>query len=107
MAGGKAAVPRKVVASGYDWEDRMILNMKQQGFTNVQIAQKLIAEGGTRYDPKSIGSRWLKMRRVRAQHDEGLLDDDLSDWHIGDVRFPQHPQADVMLPRSGRSEAES
>ena len=60
--------------------------MKQQEFTNKQVADRLIAEGRTRYNEKTIYSRYLRIKRaLEVQRDE-MLDEDLTDWHEGEVR---------------------
>lgn len=46
----------------------------------------MIQEGRTRYVPKSVGSRWLRLRKALAEAEDEKLDDELSDWHVGDVR---------------------
>lgn len=38
-----------------------------------------------RYVPKTISSRWLRLRRLLEQAENDRLDDELSDWHIGEV----------------------
>lgn len=64
--------------------------MKQQHYTDEQVANKLIEEGRMRYNAKSIGSRYLKMKKAIAAHDEERLDECLSDWHMGEVCIGFH-----------------
>ena len=87
IAGGKAATTKPISQDGYDTDDARIIALKQQGYSDERVAHMLIHEGRVRYVPKTVGSRWLRLRKVQAQHDEDKLDDELSDWHIGDVRI--------------------
>jgi len=84
--GGRAAVPKRIVAD-YDSDDGRIINLKQQGYTDEYISQKLIQEGRIRYVPKTVGSRWLRLRKTLEDAEEEKLDDELSDWHVDEVRL--------------------
>jgi len=35
--------------------------------------------------PKTVGSRWLRLRKALEKAEEERLDDELSDWHAGEV----------------------
>ncbi|TKA61148.1 hypothetical protein B0A49_09161, partial [Cryomyces minteri] len=83
VKGGRAAVPKKVVAD-MDTDDEIIVTMKQNRCVDAEIAERLINEGRTRYDVKTIASRWQRLRRVLAERQDELLDDDLTDWHMGE-----------------------
>lgn len=39
-----------------------------------------------RYEPKTVGSRWLRLRKLLERIENERLDDELSDWHEGEVR---------------------
>ena len=82
--GGKPATGKKIAAE-YDSDDARILTLKQQGYTDAQVAQRLVDEGRVRYVPKSVGSRWLRLRKTLEKVEDEQLDDELSDWHLGDV----------------------
>lgn len=43
-------------------------------------------ERRTRYAPKTIASRFNKLRRIAESREDEKLDDELSDWHVGEVR---------------------
>lgn len=84
MPGGKAAVPKRIVAD-YDSDDGRIISLKQQGYGDEYVSSKLIQEGRIRYVPKTVGSRWIRLRKALEQAENEKLDDELSDWHVGEV----------------------
>ena len=84
VPGGKAAVS-KCVALDYDSDDDRIITLKQQGFTDEYVAAKLVEEGRMRYVPKTIGSRYNRLRKTIEEAEEEKLDDELSDWHVDEV----------------------
>ena len=84
VPGGRAAIPKRIVAD-YDSDDGRIISLKQQGYSDEYVAQKLIQEGRIRYVPKTVGSRWLRLRKALEQAEDEKLDDELSDWHVGEV----------------------
>lgn len=59
--------------------------MKQQGYTDSAVANHLVEQGLTKYQPQSIGSRFVRIRKAMATRNEALLDEELSDWHEGEV----------------------
>ncbi|GAB1732326.1 hypothetical protein NU195Hw_g3824t1 [Hortaea werneckii] len=83
VQGGKAAVPKRIVAD-YDSDDGRIITLKQQGYSDEYVAQKLTDEGRVRYVPKTVGSRWLRLRKALQEVEDDKLDDELSDWHVGE-----------------------
>lgn len=83
-SGGRQPTSKRIVPD-YDSEDEIIMQMKQAGYADQDVATRLINDGRTAYDPKSISSRWQRMRKcVQAAEDE-LLDEELTDWHEGEV----------------------
>lgn len=82
--GGLAAISRPVTAD-YGSDDGRIIGLKQQGYSDDYVAQKLIAEGRMRYVPKTVGSRWLRLRKVLERAEDERLDDEMTDWHVGEV----------------------
>lgn len=73
-----------------DSDDELIVKMKQAKYQEKEIAQRLIDEGRTNYHAKTIGTRWARLKRVLQARNDDLLDQDLTDWHEGDVKFPAH-----------------
>jgi hypothetical protein len=84
IAGGRPALPKKVTAE-LDSDDELIVRMKQAKYQEKEIAQRLIDEGRTNYHPKTIGTRWARLKKAMQLRNDELLDQDLTDWHDGDV----------------------
>lgn len=74
----------KKVTVDLDTDDRMIVRMKEAKYGEKDIARRLADEGRVSYNPKTIGTRWARLKKVLAQHQEYLLEADLTDWHDGD-----------------------
>ncbi|GAB7348874.1 hypothetical protein MBLNU459_g7575t1 [Dothideomycetes sp. NU459] len=83
VAGGRAPTSKRIVPD-YDSEDQIIVDMKQQGYHDEDVAKRLVEEGRTRYDPKSISSRWQRIRKAIQAAEDELLDEELTDWHEGE-----------------------
>lgn len=60
--------------------------MKEARYLEKDIAQALIDQGRTAYNPKTIGTRWRRLKAALQKRQDDLLDADLTDWHEGDVR---------------------
>ena len=78
----------KKVTADLDSDDQMIVNMKAARYQEVEIAERMKAEGRTAYNPKTIGTRWARLKKALSKRQDELLDQDLTDWHDGDVSFP-------------------
>ena len=85
IEGGRAAQAKKVTAD-LDSEDEIIVQMKQKNFSDRDVAQKLVSEGRINYDRKTIATRWARLRKALSEREDQLLDDELTDWHEGEVR---------------------
>ncbi|KAK0779180.1 hypothetical protein LTR02_009217 [Friedmanniomyces endolithicus] len=83
VVGGKAVLPKRVVVD-YDSDDGRIITLKQQGFSDEYVSQKLIQEGRIRYQAKTVTSRWLRLRKALEAAENERMDDELSDWHEDD-----------------------
>ena len=77
-------MPKKVVWN-LDSDDEIIVKMKQEKYSDKEVVERLIKEGRTKYHHKTISSRWVRLKRVLAAHEEELLDEQLTDWHDGEV----------------------
>lgn len=84
VPGGKAAGPKPIKAN-YDADDARIVDLKQQGFSDEYVARKLRDEGRIRYVARTVGSRWLRIRKALEAKEEEILEDEMSDWHDGEV----------------------
>jgi len=77
----------KPITVDLDEEDQLIVDMKQQGYSNDDIVVRLVEKGLTRYEAGSVACRWLRIRKKTQEYEEKLLDEELTDWHIGEVSF--------------------
>ncbi|KAM0721156.1 hypothetical protein Q7P37_003443 [Cladosporium fusiforme] len=92
VLGGKAAGPKPIKAN-YDDDDARIVDLKQQGWSDEFVARKLAEEGRIRYVGRTVGSRWLRIRKALEAKEEEILEDNMSDWHDGeDERLEQAVQ---------------
>ncbi|KXT00037.1 hypothetical protein AC578_4875 [Pseudocercospora eumusae] len=94
VPGGLAATSKKITAD-YDSDDGRIIELKQQGYSDEYVAEKLQQEGRIRYVGKTVGSRWLRLRKVLEDQEDERLDDELSDWHIGEDEMVANIKAEV------------
>ncbi len=68
-----------------DSDDELIFSMKNAKYLEKDIAKRLQDEGRTVYNPKTIGTRWARLKKVMQAKQDEKLDADLTDWHEGDV----------------------
>ena len=87
VVGGRPAIPKKVTAD-LDSDDELIVRMKEARYLEKDIAQALVDQGRTAYNPKTIGTRWRRLKHALQKRQDDLLDADLTDWHDGDVCKP-------------------
>lgn len=84
IAGGRPAVAKKVTAD-LDSDDELIVSMKHAKYLEKDIAKRLEDEGRTKYNSKTIGTRWARIKKKLQEKNDTLLDAELTDWHDGDV----------------------
>ena len=82
-----------------DSDDELIFSMKNAKYLEKDIAKRLADEGRTIYNPKTIGTRWARLKKVMQAKQDELLDADLTDWHEGDVSLVQ-PERSLKLTTS-------
>lgn len=75
----------KKVTANLDSDDELIVRMKNAKYLEKDIAERLAKEGRIHYHPKTIGTRWARIKKVLQQVQDELLDEELTDWHDGDV----------------------
>jgi hypothetical protein len=92
MAGGRPALAKRITAD-LDSDDDIIVRMKESKYLEKDIAEYLKNRGRTNYNPKTIGTRWTRLKKVLADKNDSLLDEDLTDWHDGDVCMPTLTEA--------------
>ncbi|OCT49106.1 hypothetical protein CLCR_04939 [Cladophialophora carrionii] len=83
IQGGRPAVAKKVTAD-LDSDDELIVRMKEARYLEKDIAKALVDQGRTAYNPKTIGTRWRRIKAALQKRQDDLLDADLTDWHEGD-----------------------
>ncbi|KAG9577973.1 hypothetical protein KCU97_g13071, partial [Aureobasidium melanogenum] len=74
----------KPITVDLDEEDQMIVDMKQQGYKDEDIRDRLIEKGFTCYEARSVACRWMRIRKKTQEYEEKLLDEELTDWHLGE-----------------------
>lgn len=75
--------------------------MKEARFLEKDIAKALVDRGYTAYNPKTIGTRWRRLKAALQRRQDEMLDADLSDWHDDDVCNQTTPPW-IELTLSGR-----
>lgn len=63
-----------------------MVRMKDAKYLEKDIAQRLMDEGRIKYNAKTIGTRLSRIRKKLQERNDELLDQELTDWHDGDVR---------------------
>jgi hypothetical protein len=84
ITGGRPAV-HKTVTVNLDSDDEIIVSMKDQGIKDEVIRDRLIAEGRVRYDPKTISTRFVRLKKCLEKHEEEQMEDNFSDFHEDEV----------------------
>jgi hypothetical protein len=75
----------KRVSHELDSDDELIMEMREKGFSDRQIADKLAKDGRVRYDQKSISTRVMRIRLAQADNVDTLLRDGIKEWEFNDV----------------------
>jgi hypothetical protein len=61
------------------------MQMREKGFSDRQIADKLAKDGRVRYDQKSISTRIMRIRLAQADNVDFLLKEGYKEWEYADV----------------------
>lgn len=84
-----------------DSDDEVIVKMKAEKYTDKQIAARLREEGRVNYHFKTISSRWVRIKHALEKKQDQDLDDQLTDWHEGDVgQSPLSPRKYANISRT-------
>jgi hypothetical protein len=75
----------KKVSHELDSDDELMMKMREKGYSDRQIADKLVKDGRTRYDPKSIATRIGRIRVAQTEHIDYLLKEGYKEWRLEDV----------------------
>lgn len=62
-----------------------MLEMREKGYSDRQISEKLATDGRVRYDQKSISTRIMRIRLAQAENVDFLLREGLKEWQMEDV----------------------
>jgi hypothetical protein len=75
----------KRVTHELDSDDELMMAMREKGFSDRQIADKLAKDGRVRYDQKSISTRIMRIRLAQAENVDFLLREGFKEWEFEDV----------------------
>lgn len=75
----------KRISDELDSDDELIMQMREKGFRDRQIAQRLQNEGRVRYDEKSISTRITRIRQAKAEKIDFLLKEGYKEWEYEEV----------------------
>ena len=75
----------KRVSHELDSDDELMMQMRENGFTDRQIADRLAKDGRVRYDQKSISTRIMRIKLAQANNVDILLREGYKEWEIDDV----------------------
>jgi hypothetical protein len=81
----------KRVSHELDSDDELMMEMREKGFSDRQIADKLAKDGRVRYDQKSISTRIMRIRLAQADNVDFLLREGYKEWEFDDVSHPSNP----------------
>lgn len=62
-----------------------MLDMRERGYSDRQIADKLANDGRVRYDQKSISTRIMRIRLAQAENFDFLLSEGYKEWEFEDA----------------------
>lgn len=83
----------KRVSHELDSDDELMMEMREKGFSDRQIADKLARDGRVRYDQKSISTRIMRIRLAQADNVDFLLKEGYKEWELEDVSHMVHDQS--------------
>ncbi|OCK76642.1 hypothetical protein K432DRAFT_408006 [Lepidopterella palustris CBS 459.81] len=83
VAGGHIAYSKPVTAD-LDSDDELMMTMKEQGYTDLQIAQRLARENRVRYDRKSVATRIYRIKNAQAERVDEMLLEGYKEWQLED-----------------------
>ncbi|KAG9192119.1 hypothetical protein G6011_10853 [Alternaria panax] len=89
----------KRVSHELDSDDELMMQMREKGFSDRQIADKLASDGRVRYDQKSISTRIMRIRLAQADNVNFLLKEGYKEWEYADdeLLIQAHALADIEI----------
>lgn len=88
VSGGRAAVPKPITAD-YDEDDRVLVYMKNMGYSDQQVVEAFKRDGRTVYSKQSVNGRYMRLLRVMEDKNDDLLARELAEWTEEHVSMPQ------------------
>ncbi|KAF1351626.1 hypothetical protein EJ07DRAFT_66685, partial [Lizonia empirigonia] len=84
--GAREGLPayHKRVSAQLDSDDELMLQMREKGYSDRQISDKLAKDGRVRYDQKSISTRIMRIRLAQAENFDFLLQEGYKEWEFED-----------------------
>jgi len=82
---GSTFIKGRTISADLDPTDSMIVNLKNENHPNEYIAEQLRKHGLVAYDAKTVGSRYIRLIRKIEEREAQRLEDELTDWHEGEV----------------------
>jgi hypothetical protein len=83
-ANGQSFATQRPISADLDSTDELIVNLKEQGYSNEAVCKQLAREGRINYDKKTVGSRYLRLKNAIFEREEKRLEGELTDWHDGE-----------------------
>ncbi|KAI1558325.1 hypothetical protein PtrSN002B_000551 [Pyrenophora tritici-repentis] len=77
----------KRVSHELDSDDELMMQMRENGFSDRQIAERLAKDGRVRYDQKSISTRIMRIRLAQADNVDFLLREGYKEWETDDDKL--------------------
>lgn len=82
---GNLVAYAKRVTADLDSDDELIMQMKEKGYSDQQIADRLKREGRTKYDRKSISTRVGRIKWAQAARVDEMMIEGYKEWQFEDV----------------------
>ncbi|KAF2687213.1 hypothetical protein K458DRAFT_429165 [Lentithecium fluviatile CBS 122367] len=74
----------KKVSHELDSDDELMIDMREKGYSDRQVTDKLARDGCIRYGAKSIATRISRIRVAQAEHVDWLLKEGYKEWRLED-----------------------
>lgn len=83
---GKNTLPgfSKEVKADLDSDDDMMMTMREKGYSDQAIADRLLKEGRKRYDRKSVSTRISRIKFAQAAQVDTQLEEGYKEWSMDD-----------------------
>ncbi|KAF2000012.1 hypothetical protein P154DRAFT_206512 [Amniculicola lignicola CBS 123094] len=90
--------PKRITVE-LDSDDELMITMREKGYNDQQIADRLAKDGRANYDRKSISSRINRIRLVQAKHVDMMLGEGYKEWEYEDdqLLIEAYARADIEV----------